>query len=202
MCARRRAQAVEHQVDLAGDQVLQRRPRAAVRDVGDEGLRLQLEQLAREVVRGAIAGRGVVELAGVLAHQLEEALQVGRGDALRVDDDDLRHARDQADRDEIVLDRVVELGVHRGRDRVMHRAHEERVAVGRRLGGDAGADCAAGAAAVVDDHLASKRARQHGGQRPGKRVRAAPGRKGNDEGDRPRRPGALRPCQGADPGQG
>ena len=74
----RRPEAVEHHVDLAGDQVLQRRPGAAVRDVGDEGLGLQLEQLARQMVRGAVAGRPVVQLAGVLAHVVEKACQVVR----------------------------------------------------------------------------------------------------------------------------
>ena len=119
------------------------------------------------------------------------------GDALRVDDDDLRHARDQADRNEVGLDRVVELRIHRRRDRVVHRAHEERVAVGRGLGGDAGADGAAGAAAVVDDHLPAEVARQHRGERPRERVGAAAGGEGNDEGHRPVRPAALRAAPAA-----
>ena len=73
----RRAEAVEHHVDLAADQVLQRRAGALVRNVGDGGLRLQLEQLAGQVVRGAVAGRRVVELAaGVALHLGQELLEV------------------------------------------------------------------------------------------------------------------------------
>ena len=64
--------AVEHQVDLAGDQVLQHRAGAAVRDVGDEGLGLQLEQLAGQVMGGAVAGRTVVQLGRVLAEVVEQ----------------------------------------------------------------------------------------------------------------------------------
>jgi hypothetical protein len=108
----RRAQAVEHQVDLAGDQVLQRRAGAAVGDVRDEGLGLQLEQLAGQVVRGAVAGRAVVQLARVLAQEVQQFGQRPGLHALRVDDDDLRHAGDQAHRHEVGLDVVVELGVH------------------------------------------------------------------------------------------
>ena len=147
-------------------------------------------------MRGAVAGRAVVELARILAHEVEKRLQVGDRHALRIDDDHLRHAGDQADRNEVGLQVVVELGVHRRRDRVVHRAHEEGVAVGRGLARDRRAHRATGAAAVVDDHLLAETARQHGGERARERIGAAAAGEGHDEGHRPGGPAALR----VDPG--
>ena len=62
---RRSSEPVEHHVDMAGDKILHRGTRPAIRHVKDVGLGLQLEQFAREVVRRAIAGRRVVQLAGI-----------------------------------------------------------------------------------------------------------------------------------------
>ena len=64
--AGRGADAVEHHVDLAGQQVLHRRARAAIGHMGDLRPGLELEELAREMMRRAGAGRSVVHLAGVL----------------------------------------------------------------------------------------------------------------------------------------
>ena len=163
-------------------------------------LGLQLEQLAGQVVAGAVAGRGVVQLARVLAQVLEQPLAVGHRHALRVHHDDLRHAGDHADGHEVGLDVVVELRVHRRRDRVVHRAHEQRVAVGCGARGHAGADRAAGAALVVDDELPAQVLGQHRGQRPREGIGAAAGREGHDQGHRLGRPGAL--CQRQRAGQG
>jgi hypothetical protein len=173
-------------------------PGASVGNVRDEGLRLQLEQLTGQVVRGAVAGRAVVQLARVLADELHQVLEVGGLHPPRVDDDDLRHAGDQAHGDEVGLDVVVELGVHAGRDGVVHRAHEEAVAVGRGLGRQAGTQRATGAAFVVDDELAAQVLGHHGKQRPREGVGAAARREGHDHVDGFARPGALR----VDPGCG
>jgi hypothetical protein len=172
------------------DQVAQRRAGAGVRDVGDEGLGLQLEQLAGQVVRGAGAGRAVVELARAALHQLEEGLEVGP-DVLRVDHHHLRHAGHQRERDQVLLEVVVELGVHRRRDGVVHRAHEDVVAVGRRARRDAGAQRAAGAAAVVDDQLLAGLLGELRRQRPGEGVGAAAGRERHDHHHRLGRPAAA-----------
>ncbi len=69
---RRGAHAVEHHVGVAGQQVLHRRSRAAIGHVGDVGLCLEPEQLARQVVRRAGAGRGVVHFARILLHVLDQ----------------------------------------------------------------------------------------------------------------------------------
>ena len=53
----------EHRLDVAADQVHQRRPGALVRDVDDVDAGVHLEQLHRQLRRGADAGRCVVELA-------------------------------------------------------------------------------------------------------------------------------------------
>jgi len=115
----RRAQAIEHHVHIAGDQVLQRRARAAVRNVGDEGLGLLLEQLARQVVRSAGTGRAVVELARVFAHLLQHALEITRHPP-GIDHHHLRHVGHQQQRHEVLLDVVVEPGVHRRRNGMVH----------------------------------------------------------------------------------
>jgi hypothetical protein len=65
----------------------------------------------------------------------------------------VRHRRDQRHRREI-FDRIVrQLAVERHVDRVgADRAHQYRVAVGGRFGDVVGADIAAGAGTVIDNH--------------------------------------------------
>ncbi|MNN33232.1 hypothetical protein D3C81_1469820 [compost metagenome] len=150
---RRRAQAVEHQVDLPRDQVGQRRAGALVRDMRDKGLGLDLEQLARQVVRRAIAGRAIVELARVLRGVGNQFLQRVGLHARGIDHHHLRRLGDHGDRDEILLDVVVELLVERRGDGMVRAADEDGVAIRRGLGGDAGAHGAARAATVVDHEL-------------------------------------------------
>ncbi len=102
--------------------------------------------------RRAIARRGVVELAG---RRLGERDQLGdRARRQRGMHD--QHVGLGADQDDgrQILDRVVrqiavEAGVGR-QDGVV--AHQQRVAVGRRLGDDVAGEVAAGAGAIVGDH--------------------------------------------------
>ena len=126
----RRSETVEHQIHLACNQVLQRRPCATIWNMGDKGPSLQLEEFTRQMMRGAIAGRSVIQLAGVLAQILEQAFQVGLGYALRINDDHLRHTGNQANRHKVSLDVVVEPWVHRRSNRMVHGSHEKVVAVG------------------------------------------------------------------------
>ena len=95
--------------------------------------------------------------------------------------DDLRHAGDEANGDEVALQLVVELGVHGRRNGMVHRAHEESVAIGRRLGRDARAQRATGATLVVDDELMPRLAREHGRQGARKGVKSHPGREGTTQ---------------------
>ncbi len=179
----RRRQVVEHQVHRAADQVEQRRPRAAVREVDHVGAGHRLEELARQVDRGAVAARRHVELARVGARVGDQRAHVGDavgGRLRRVHDEDVRHAGDERDRRE-VLDRVVgHLRIQRRIDRLRaDRSHQQRVAVGRRLGDEIGAQVAAGAGLVLDDEALAEGLGELGRERAGEDVgRAAPGLKG------------------------
>ena len=94
----------------------------------------------------------------------------------RVHHQHVRHAGDERDRHE-VLDRVVRhLRIERRVDRLRaDRSHQQRVAVGRRLGDEVGAEVAAGAGLVLDDEglaeglaeLGRERARQDVGRAAG-----------------------------------
>ena len=64
--------------------------------------------------------------------------------------------RREADRHEILLDIERQLVVELRIDRVRRQREQERVAVGRRLGRDVGADIAGGATAIVDDDRLSQ----------------------------------------------
>ena len=87
---------------------------------------------------------------------------------------------------------VVQLGVHGRGYRVMHCAHKERVAIRRSLGGNAGSQRTAGAAAVVNDHLLAGEFGELGRQRSRKSIGAAAGRERHDHVDRLARPAGLR----------
>ena len=69
-----RADVVEHDVDAAGDEVVERGPGAAIGHVQHLDAGHALEQLAGEMDRGAVAGRGEGDLARV---------GLGVGDELR-----------------------------------------------------------------------------------------------------------------------
>ncbi|MPM67412.1 hypothetical protein SDC9_114334 [bioreactor metagenome] len=179
-----RSQPVEHHVHIAANQVLQRRARATVGDVGDEGVGLDLEQLARQVMRGAGARRRIVVLAGLCLHHLQELLEVLGGHVARIDHDHLRNVRQQRERHEILFDVVIQLGIHRRRDGVVHRTHEQRIPIVRQLGRDARAHGATRPAAVVDHQRLAGGLGKLRGQRTRKRVGAATCREWHDHGDR------------------
>ena len=150
---------------------------------------VDLEQLAGEMSRAAVAARAERELAGIRLRVGDEFLRRVDGQR-RVDDQHVRRDRDERDRRE-VLHRVVrhlrvKARVHRVR---RQRAHQDRVAVGRRLRDEVGADVAARAGPVVDDNaLAPVLARL---LRDGAAddVERSAGRKGDDELHRPVRIG-------------
>ena len=95
----------------------------------DVGLGQDLEQFAREMMRGAGAGRAVVQFARIGFGVGDEFGERLGGDLVRIDDHNLRRPRDQRHRDKILLDIVVEAGIERGGDGVMRCAHEEGIAV-------------------------------------------------------------------------
>ena len=85
------------------------------------------------------------------------------------------HVREHGDRGEILLQVVAQPRVHAHRNRVVHRAHQQRVAVGRRLGRHLGAQRAASASPVVDDERLTHARRQHLGEWPCERIGSAAG---------------------------
>ena len=141
-------------------------------------------------MRRARSRRAVVESGRLGAHLRQEILEVARN-VLRVDDQHLWHVGHQRQRHEVFFNVVIKFGVHRRRNRMVHRAHEQRVAVGLRSGRNAGAQRAARAAPVVDDELLAGQPGKLRRQRAGKGVGAAAGRKRHDDGDRLGRPGRL-----------
>ena len=178
---RRRAQAIEHHVHIAGNQVLQGRASTPVRNVRDEGLGLQLEQLARQVVRGAATGGAIVQSPGVLFHEIEEGLEVGRLHFFGIDHQHLGHAGHLDQGHQVAFQVIVEAGVHAGRNRVVNRPHEQVVAIRRSLGRNARAQSATGSTPVVNDELLARQLGKLGRHGAGERIGATASRKRHDQ---------------------
>ena len=123
---------LEHQLDLAGDQVGGRGARRVVRHVDHLRAGLAHEELAGEVHRAADAGRAEVELAGVGLGVALELGEVLRRDVV-VDDEDVGHVGDEHDRHEVLLRVEGQVLVERLVDRQRAGpAEQEVVAVARR----------------------------------------------------------------------
>ena len=192
----RRRQVVEHQVHRAADQVEQRRPGAAVGEVEQVGAGHALEQLAAQMDRGAVAARRHVQLARIrarVADQVGDVLDAGGLRLGRVHHQHVRHPGHHRDRRQ-VLERVEwHLRIERRIDRLRaDRAHQQRVAVGRRLRDEVGAEVAAGTRLVVDDEGLAERLAELRRERARQDVGGAAGRERHDDADRLRGPGAGR----------
>ncbi len=118
----------------------------------------------RQMRRRAVAGARIVHLAGIglaVRHELGHGLGRHRcGDHQDVVDvADVRDGRE-------ILQRVVrQLGVKRAGDGVARGGEDQCLAVGRRFRDEGGADGAAGAGAVLDDHAAPERGAELGIER-------------------------------------
>ena len=112
---------------------------------------LLLEEFTGQVMRCAGTGRPVVELARIFTGVLDERLDVRCVDALGVDHHHLRHVGHEYQRHKVFFDVVVELGVHRRRNGVMHGAHKQRVAIRRGLCRNTGTERSPSATAVIND---------------------------------------------------
>ena len=180
-----RGQVVEHQVHGAADQVEQRRAGAAVGEVDHEGAGARLEELARQVDRGAVAAGRHVQLARVglgITDQVGHGIDLQRFGLGRVHHQHVGHTGHQRDRRE-VLDRVIgQLGIERGIDAMRaHGAHQQGVAVGCRLGHLGRADVAASAGLVVDQEGLAKGLAEFGRQRARQDVGGAARGKGHHD---------------------
>ena len=141
---------VEHDLHLAGKHIGERRRAAPVGHVLHVDAGQHLEQFARHVDRGSVAGRRHVELAGIglgVGDQLGNGLDRQRG----MHQHDVGEANDARDRLHLLHEIERQLVVERGVDRIRRRDQQQRVAVRRGaqhlLGGDIGA-----AARPVLDH--------------------------------------------------
>jgi hypothetical protein len=126
-----------------------------------------LEQLGRQVLRGADVGRADVELAGVLAPVVDQLAQRLEGAARLADDDQVERGQRRHGREG--LERVVGQRLEQGlADGGAAGDQQQRVAVGRGRGHRLAGDHAAGAGLVVDDHRLAQGARHvlaHGARR-------------------------------------
>ena len=155
---------------------------AFVRHVLNVGARLQLEQFAGQMLEAADAGGGVIELAGLRLGVGEQFLRRMHRQ-FRIDGEHIGAGGEDRDRHEI-LHRVERLLVEPRIDRMRDRDDEERVAVGRGLGGEIGADHAAGAGAIVDEDLLAEVLAELVGDDAADDVVAAAGRERDDQADR------------------
>ena len=140
---------VEHRLHLIADQVGDRWRAALVRDMGEVGARHHLEQLHRQMVRGAVAGGGVGDLAGLGAGGCQQVLDrfVGRG---RVDHQQVGGRAYPGERREVAGDVDFRLRVQAVDKRERKCHHQDGMAVGRRFADEVGADHGAGAGLVID----------------------------------------------------
>ena len=155
----RRGQVVEDQLHLVGDDVGEGDRRAAIGHMQHVALGHRLEQLRRHVHRGAVAGRGVGNLAGIGLAVVDELLDGLHRHRVRHHQHvgELHDARDRRG----VADEIErQLLVERGRDRVVGRDEQQRVAVRRRTDRGGGGDIAAGAGAVFHHELLAEMVRQ------------------------------------------
>ncbi|MPM72283.1 hypothetical protein SDC9_119256 [bioreactor metagenome] len=149
------------------------------------------EDFAGQVNGGAVAGRGIGQLArrGLCrGHHVGHALDLGLGG---VGDQDVGHHGQHAHGRE-VLDRVIaELAVQRLVGGHADGGNHQRVAVGRGLGHEVGADVAARAGAVLDDEGLAQRARGLLAQGAGDGIHGAARREGHDPANGLARPVGL-----------
>jgi hypothetical protein len=150
-----------------------------------------LEQLGAEVLHGAVAGRGVVELARVRL-RVGDQLAEGPGRHGRVRQQHLRRVHQQAHRREVLQRVPAEIPHHRRRADVVARVlHQQRVAVRPRPRHRLRPDHAVGAGAVVHHDRAAEALGKRLGQEAGGEVGGAAGGGGHHERDRPARDQAL-----------
>jgi len=170
----------EHGGNDARDQVVLRRRRTLVGHVHDVQARLQFQELHAEVVVRAVSRRAVVELAGLRLHPGDELRH-------RVDGHRFVHHEREAGRADVrdrgkLLHHVVgdlRIKMRRGDDR--RGSDHDRVAVGRRLHHDIGADRPGGARPVLDEERLVPARLQPGREQPRHDVRPGRGRERNDD---------------------
>ena len=150
MLRQRRRQVVEHEEDVAAEQVVHGGRRAAVGHMVELDAGHGLEQGGRQVRGGADALRAVGNAAGIGLGLLDQLLH-RRHAELGADDQHVGRAAEDRDRLEpgrVVVELLVERLVDRQRGR---RRGQQRVAVGRSAREGLGAHIAGRSGPVLDD---------------------------------------------------
>ncbi len=158
--------------NLTGQQVRYRGRRAAIRHWHDLDLGQRVHRHQREMMRRADAGRPGRELARFLPGQRDQLLDVVGGKRRRREQHQRRrrNLRNRGEiRDHVVRHVLAEPLVQRGRA----FDHQQRVAVGRRLGDEVGADHAAAGGPVLNDDRLLQPLLQFLGDQPAGGVDAA-----------------------------
>ena len=178
---RGRRQRIEHHRHVAGDRVDHGRAGAAIGNVDQARADHLFETRAEQMVARAGAGGRIGDLSGIGLGVVDELLE-GLGLEVRIGDEHAGVGRGDGNVDEVAHRIEVAAAVERGRDRQArdHR-HQERVAVGGRLGDDRGADHGALAGLVVDDDGLAELLAEILGDHARHDVGGAAGRIGHDE---------------------
>ncbi len=175
------------EIDVAADQVVHRRPGAAIGHERRLEAELRGEQQARHVRGGADAAMRLLHLVAVLL-QIGHELRHRLGGKIIARGDHRRGVRGEADRLEVLRGIVFEIRREHRRGHVRsHAAGEQGVAV-RRCGGDArAAERAAGAADILDHQLVAERPAHMVGDDARHHVARPAGRERHHHGDGARR---------------
>jgi beta-mannosidase len=147
----RRGQGLECDLHLPAEKIGEGLRAALVGNVDEGGAGHRLEELAGEMLRGAVAGRALVDLVRVRFRIGDEFRDRARRKGRR-HRHDVGKPGDAGDgcqvRDEVEGELVVERGI----DRVHRAAHQQRVAVRGRAHHRLGREVAARAGAVLHEH--------------------------------------------------
>ncbi len=148
---------VAQQVDMAGQQVAQRRRGALVRHGFHADADALLQQQAAQVRRRALTGIGQVDPPLVGAQPVEQFGKIA-GRQRRATDQRHRHLGDHAEKLEIVQRAELQAAVQRRRGRDADVRQQQRVAVGARLGDPRRGQRSAGTGHILDQRSAGRAA--------------------------------------------
>jgi hypothetical protein len=180
----------EHGVDMARNEIVQRRRAAAEGNVQHVDAGLGGKQLAGQMARTAGADRSVRDRAGLLPRQLHQVLDRADGD-LRICREHHGRAADKADRREILQAVVGNVLEHARVHGVVVIDHHQRVAIGLGARDRGGGKGATGAGSALDDELLTQQRRQLVADDARDRIEQAADRKRHEDLDRAAGVGSL-----------
>ena len=183
-----RAEVLEGELHVAGDQVGRRRGAAGIGHMRRLRLRQLLEEFHGELVGGADAARRVGR-ARVALQPGDEPVEVARRHPLRVHHQHVRRGDRERHRREVAHRVVAEIGPERGVDGVdADGADHQRVPIRRRAGEQPRRHLAIRAGPVLGDHRLADRLLHPRGDGAGHDVGRPAGDERDEHHHRPRRP--------------